>query len=225
MGNPNLPELIRDAQNRIPESKPSACADCSDLKPFDEQVRLLYNEAGNPPVANMRYRLIDKNTQIILEAGKTDNNGLTQRASTDKPVELEIAIARLNQNRVEEYKVIDVCRTNDVPNSRKEVLIYRGRLFFDIRYLNPVLTPNNRLSRQRRHKNEKQETEVSTKIKAIYGGHLLSPRNATSKISGKNSIIYRERRIWRLKKGIYSRTHQKRMPRTSVARWAYCLLV
>jgi hypothetical protein len=90
----------------------------------------------------VKYRLVERgNHQNVLAEGKTDVRGMTERVFTSKSKEVDVLITRLNDKQEEEEKTIEYVRiVTEACTCRKDYIkvveIKRGRIFFDIRYVN-----------------------------------------------------------------------------------------
>jgi len=103
---------------------------------FDERVKLVYQET-NEPAKKVKYELLQKNTGSVLASGQTDDDGLTERVFTDKQEDIELVVYRLGESKTEEKKTVSAfIKTNTNAESIRTVQIYRGRIFFDMRYMN-----------------------------------------------------------------------------------------
>jgi len=104
---------------------------------YDEQVILTYRYSFTDDRAkNVQYKLIEKNSGKILAEGRTDDRGQTERVCTEKPEYVDIIIIRPNDEKQEVEKNIGMFKTNDDKNSYYLAHVGRGRIFFDIRYVN-----------------------------------------------------------------------------------------
>jgi len=107
-------------------------------KTYDEQVILTYRYSFTDDRAkNAKYKLVEKNTGKILAEGWTDDRGMTERVCTEKPEYVDIIIIRPNEKKQEEEKNISMFKTNDKKESYYIAIVGKGRIFFDIRYVNP----------------------------------------------------------------------------------------
>ena len=105
---------------------------------YDEQVQLLYS-GTNIIAKDVKYKLLEKGTGKVLVEGKTNDKGLTERVSTETPENIEMIVIRVNENKSDEEKSVTAyIRTNDKKDSVSMVYIQRGRVYFDIRYVNSV---------------------------------------------------------------------------------------
>jgi hypothetical protein len=104
---------------------------------YDEQVLIQYNEKREP-AKNVKYKLIERNSMKVLQEGKTNERGLTERLTTEKQLPVDVIVFRLNDDRQEVEKNIGSFWTNDRKDSIEVININRGRIFFDIRYVNPA---------------------------------------------------------------------------------------
>ena len=103
---------------------------------YDEQVLLRYRET-NEPARKVKYKLVERRTGKVLAEAQTDEQGLTERVTTEKAEHLDIFVYRLDENQNEVEKSVDsFAKTNTSPDSLRTEYIYRGRIFFDMRYKN-----------------------------------------------------------------------------------------
>lgn len=130
---------------------PSQTADCSQL--YNVQVALILHDVKDGterPAAFVDYRLVNKESGQILTEGKTDEDGLTERIHTKTKIQVNIVLLKLYAKTVQlrgdtVYYAdsaplsADTCTT--FPEKQlhvHEVLIKRGRIYFDFRYVNPI---------------------------------------------------------------------------------------
>lgn len=67
---------------------PKSLASDSIKDKFDEQFEVL--DENNEPMSNIKYQIIDDETEEVLAAGFTNENGLTERASTESKRKIRI---------------------------------------------------------------------------------------------------------------------------------------
>jgi len=105
---------------------------------YDQQVLIRYKDGTRDPVKGISYKLIEHASKKALKEGETDEKGLTGRVTTEKPEAVDVIVLRLNDERQWVEKNIGSVRTDTRQDSIEAVEMYRGRIFFDFRYVNAV---------------------------------------------------------------------------------------
>jgi hypothetical protein len=104
---------------------------------FNVKVHISYDNSKGC-AKKLKYKFVDHQTQKVLMEGITDEKGYTEKFTADKPVDIEVIAIRRNNNKEWEEKNIGRVFTSKTEDYVDRISLRKGRIFFDIRYVNSV---------------------------------------------------------------------------------------